>query len=186
MCRLPCECRHQHARRGCPLPAFDSTLQRPLDLRQRINVCRVKHQQAAPLAAESQELLGIEAFVAMQSRGLPITPDADPRVQPFRARGAALFKQRIGQLDLSCTTCHDALAGQRLGSAVIPQAHPTGYPIYRLEWQGLGSLQRRLRSCLVGVRAEPFAPGSDEALALEVFLTRRAAGLAVEGAAVRP
>ena len=97
--------------------ASTRTLQRPLDLRQRINVCRVKHQQAAPLAAESQELLGIEAFVAMQSRGLPITPDADPRVQPFRERGAALFKQRIGQLDLSCAQCHDALAGQRLGSA---------------------------------------------------------------------
>ena len=64
-------------------------LDRPLDLRQRINVCRVKHQQAPPLAAESQEQLGIEAFVAMQSRGLLIAPDADPRAQPFRARGAA-------------------------------------------------------------------------------------------------
>jgi L-cysteine S-thiosulfotransferase len=167
-------------------PRFDSTLQRPLDLRQRINACRVKHQQAAPLAAESQELLGIEAFVAMQSRGLPITPDADPRVQPFRARGAALFKQRIGQLDLSCTTCHDALAGQRLGSAVIPQAHPTGYPIYRLEWQGLGSLQRRLRGCMSGVRAEPFAFDAPELIELELHLMQRAAGMRLETPAVRP
>ena len=167
-------------------PRFDPTLQRPLDLRQRINVCRVKHQQAAPLAAESQELLGIEAFVAMQSRGLPITPDADPRVRPFRARGAALFKQRIGQLDLSCTACHDALAGQRLGSAVIPQAHPTGYPIYRLEWQGLGSLQRRLRGCMSGVRAEPFAFGAPQLVELELYLMQRAAGMLLETPAVRP
>ena len=50
-------------------PRFDSAQERPLDLRQRINVCRVKHQQAPPLAAESHEQLGIEAFVAMQSRG---------------------------------------------------------------------------------------------------------------------
>lgn len=167
-------------------PRFDNTLQRPLDLRQRINACRVKHQQATPLAAESHELLSIEAFVAMQSRGLPITPDADPRVQPFRARGAALFRQRIGQLDLSCTSCHDKLAGQRLGSAVIPQAHPTGYPIYRLEWQGLGSLQRRLRGCMSGVRAEPFAFGAPELIELELYLMQRAAGMLLETPAVRP
>lgn len=167
-------------------PRFDPTLQRPLDLRQRINVCRVKHQQTAPLAAESQELLSIEAFVGLQSRGLPITPDTDPRVQPFRERGAALFKQRIGQLDLSCTNCHDTLAGQRLGSAVIPQAHPTGYPIYRLEWQGLGSLQRRLRGCMSGVRAEPFAFGAPELVELELHLMQRAAGMRLETPAVRP
>jgi L-cysteine S-thiosulfotransferase len=167
-------------------PRFDSALQRPLDLRQRINVCRVKHQQAPAFAAESHELLGIEAFVALQSRGLPITPDADPRVQPFRERGAALFKQRIGQLDLSCTACHDALAGQRLGSAVIPQAHPTGYPIYRLEWQGMGSLQRRLRGCMSGVRAEPFNFGAPELVELELYLMQRAAGMLLETPAVRP
>lgn len=167
-------------------PRFDSALQRPLDLRQRINVCRVKHQQAAALAAESHDLLSIEAFVALQSRGLPITPDADPRVLPFRERGAALFKQRIGQLDLSCTICHDALAGQRLGSAVIPQAHPTGYPIYRLEWQGLGSLQRRLRGCMSGVRAEPFAFGAPEFVELELYLMQRASGMPLETPAVRP
>ena len=167
-------------------PRFDTTLQRPLDLRQRINVCRVKHQQAPPLAAESHDLLSLEAFVAMQSRGIAIQPDADPRTQPFRERGAALFKQRIGQLDLSCSTCHDTLAGQRLGSAVIPQAHPTGYPIYRLEWQGLGSLQRRLRGCMSGVRAEPFAFGAPELVELELYLMQRAAGMVLETPAVRP
>lgn len=167
-------------------PRFDGTKQRPLDLRQRINVCRVENQQAPPFAAESQELLGLEAFVARQSRGLPITPDTDPRVQPFRERGAALFRQRIGQLDLACTSCHDALAGRRLGSAVIPQAHPTGYPIYRLEWQGMGSLQRRLRGCMSGVRAEPFAFGAPELVELELYLMQRAAGMPMETPAVRP
>ena len=80
--------------------------------------------------------------------------------QPCARAGRALFEQRMGQLDLSCAHCHDAAAGRRLGGSPIPQAHPTGYPIYRLEWQGLGSLQRRLRDCLSGVRAEPFAWGA--------------------------
>jgi sulfur-oxidizing protein SoxA len=167
-------------------PAFDAAARRPVTLAQRINACRVEHQQAAPLAAESDALLGLEAFVAMQSRGLPIAPPADPRLQPYRARGEALFRQRLGQLDFSCAQCHDDHAGQRLGGATIPQAHPTGYPIYRLEWQGLGSLQRRLRSCMTGVRAEPFAAGAPEWVELELYLTQRAAGMTVETPAVRP
>jgi sulfur-oxidizing protein SoxA len=87
---------------------------------------------------------------------------------------------------LSCAQCHDDNAGQRLAGSVIPQAHPTGYPLYRLEWQGVGSLQRRLRNCMVGVRSEPFPYGSAEYIALELFLMRRADGMLLETPAVRP
>ena len=69
---------------------------------------------------------------------------------------------------------------------MIPQAHPTGYPLYRLEWQGLGSLQRRLRNCMSGVRAQPYAYGSMELTELELYLASRAAGLRIETPAVRP
>jgi L-cysteine S-thiosulfotransferase len=71
--------------------------------------------------------------------------------------------------------------------ACNPSARPaTAYPIYRLEWQGLGSLQRRLRNCMTGVRAEPFADGSDEAAALTLCLMRRTSGMTLESPAVRP
>jgi sulfur-oxidizing protein SoxA len=69
---------------------------------------------------------------------------------------------------------------------VIPQGHPTGYPLYRLEWQGLGSLQRRLRNCLVGIRAEPYPYGAPELVELELFLMWRARGMTIEAPAVRP
>jgi sulfur-oxidizing protein SoxA len=167
-------------------PAWDEALARPVNLGSRINLCRQRYQQLPALAAEHQQLLSLEAYLAHQSRGLPITPDPDPRLRPFRARGAQLFTQRQGQLDLSCAQCHDQLAGRRLGGAVIPQAHPTGYPLYRLEWQGLGSLQRRLRGCMSGVRAEPFAAGSVEYVELELHLAVRATGMLVETPAVRP
>ncbi len=167
-------------------PAFDQTLGRPMALSQRINQCRQQHQQAAPLRAESQELLSLESFVALQSRGLPMAPPEDARLEPFRRRGEQLFVQRIGQLNLSCAQCHDGLAGRRLGSSVIPEAHPTGYPVYRLEWQAMGSLQRRLRGCMSGVRAEPFAYGAQELVELELYLNARAKGMALESPGVRP
>ena len=122
----------------------------------------------------------------MQSRGLPMQANDDPRVAPFRERGRSLFFQRIGQLDFSCAQCHDDNAGQRLAGSVIPQAHPTGYPVYRLEWQSLGSLQRRLRNCMTGVRAEPYAYGAMALTELELYLAARAAGLRIETPAVRP
>lgn len=167
-------------------PAFDAVQNRPVDLRTRINLCRANHLEAAALAPESGDLLALEAYVAHQSRGLPIAPEADPRSAPYRERGRLLFERRLGQLNLSCAICHDGLAGRRLGSAPIPQAHPTGYPLYRLEWQALGSLQRRLRNCMTGVRAEPYPYGAPEWVELELYLAERSRGMPIETPAVRP
>jgi sulfur-oxidizing protein SoxA len=167
-------------------PAWDDATAAPIDLAGRIAQCRVERQGAAPLARESQPLLALSAYVGLQSRGLPIAPPEDPRLAATRAEGRTLYEQRRGQLDLSCAQCHNENAGRRLAGSTIPQAHPNGYPLYRLEWQGLGSLQRRLRGCMTGVRAEPFSYGGPEYLAIEAFLMQRAAGLVVETPAVRP
>lgn len=167
-------------------PAWDGRTQKPIDVQARVNTCRREHQGVEPLAYESPDLLALTAFIVAQSRGLPMTPPDDPRLDPTRAEGRALFEARQGQLGLSCAICHDDHWGRRLGAAVIPQGHPTGYPLYRLEWQGLGSLQRRLRNCLTGMRAEPFSYGAPEYIALELYLVTRAAPLSIETPAVRP
>ena len=167
-------------------PAFDEVSGESVTLEGRINLCRRRHQDAPDLAPESDALLALSAFTALQSRGLPVSPPDDPRLAPARARGAALFSLRQGQLNLSCANCHETNAGGKLGGSLIPQAHPTGYPLYRLEWQALGSLGRRMRNCLIGVRAEPFAPGAREWTDLEAFLMSRAAGMKIDAPAVRP
>ncbi|HEX8164538.1 MAG TPA: sulfur oxidation c-type cytochrome SoxA [Beijerinckiaceae bacterium] len=167
-------------------PAFDEEAGRPINLEQRINACRSERQGAKPLPYESQELLAVTAYVAHQSRGLRIAPPRDERLAPFRERGRALYETRQGQLNLSCALCHDDNSGRRLAAAPIPQAHPTGYPLYRLEWQGLGSLQRRLRNCLVGMRAEAYPYGAPEYVDLELYLAARAADMTIETPAVRP
>jgi sulfur-oxidizing protein SoxA len=167
-------------------PAFDAALGRPANLEQRINRCRTERQQAPPLAYESQELLALTAFVARQSRGVPIDIAVDARTQPFLDSGRATFYRRQGQLNLACSQCHDDNWGRRLAGNAIPQAHPTGYPAYRLEWQSLGSLQRRLRNCLTGIRAAPYEYGAPELVDLELFLMWRARGMAIETPGVRP
>ena len=167
-------------------PKFDTRTNRLLNLEQRINMCHTGLQRATPFAYESHDLLALTTYIELQSRGEPIAPPDDPRIEPYREKGRELYNQRIGQLNLACVHCHDDNWGKSLAGNKIPQAHPTGYPIYRLEWQSIGSLQRRLRNCMIGMRAEPYAYGSPELVAMEAYLMWRARGMKVETPAVRP
>jgi sulfur-oxidizing protein SoxA len=167
-------------------PAISPPSATPVDLEGRINLCRVEHQKAEAFAPESRELLALTAFLGRHARDMPIAPPDDARLAPFTDKGEALFKQRQGQLNLSCAQCHDDNAGKRLGAAPIPQGHPTGYPVYRLEWQDMGSLKRRLRNCLIGMRAEPYAYDAPEYVELELYLMKRAAGMKLDAPGVRP
>jgi sulfur-oxidizing protein SoxA len=167
-------------------PAFDKALGRPVTLDQRINLCRANHQQAKPLPYESRDLLALSAFIAHQSRGLTITAGDDPELKPFVEQGRALFMLREGQLNLACTNCHDDNFDKHLAGTPITQGQPTGYPLYRLEWQTMGSLERRLRSCMTGVRAQAYDYGAPELVALELYLMSRARGIPIETPAVRP
>jgi L-cysteine S-thiosulfotransferase len=166
-------------------PAYDEARASAIDLEGRINICRLERQQAPALRPESKDLLALAAYVARQSRGLPIE-SKDIRLKPSIEAGRGLFEQRQGQLNLACAHCHDNNWGRKLAGNTVPQGHPTGYPLYRLEWQGLGSLQRRLRNCLIGMRAESYAFDSPEFIALETYLMWRARGMPMEAPAVRP
>ncbi|NDY84344.1 sulfur oxidation c-type cytochrome SoxA [Orrella sp. NBD-18] len=157
-----------------------------LNLEGQINLCTTQRQQSKPFAHESKELLSLLAFVGTQSKGMPITVDQSPAIEKHLQSGKNLFEQKMGQLNLSCAQCHAERAGKKLAGNPIPQGHPTGYPIYRLEWQSVGSLERRLRNCLTGVRAQPFADDSKEILELELYLMWRARGMDIETPAVRP
>ena len=152
----------------------------------QINQCRVGAQQAPALAYESKELLSLTAYIANQSKGMPIVVKETAQNKADLKKGREYFYERMGQLNLSCAQCHEDRAGLKLGGSPIPEGHPNAYPIYRLEWQTLGSLQRRLRNCMSGVRAKQFEYGSPEMAQLELFLAWRARGLPLESPGVRP
>jgi sulfur-oxidizing protein SoxA len=152
---------------------------------QRINLCRTQQQQAEALEYESEDLLSLTAFIAYQSRGLPLQVKVDGPAKPFFERGDQLYNRRIGQMNLACSHCHNQNWGKQLFSETISQGQPNAYPVYRLEWQTLGSLQRRLRSCNSGVRAELKPYGDADYIALELYLAWRGTGLPVETPGVR-
>ena len=92
---------------------------------------------------------------------------------------------RIGQMNLACTHCHDHNWGKKLLADTISQGHGNAYPIYRLEWQSAGSLQRRIRACYFGLRAEMPPYGAQDLLDLELYLAWRGSGLRIETPGVR-
>lgn len=167
-------------------PRFSQSAGKVITLADQINQCRKGALQAPALKPETADLLALEAYIGMQSRGLPQAPTQDEQTRQAAARGQKLFTTRIGQLNLSCAQCHDNNAGKRLAGALIPQGHANAYPIYRLEWQGVGSLQRRLRNCMSGVRAEVPPYGAPDLVDLEAYLALRAKGMPMETPGVRP
>jgi sulfur-oxidizing protein SoxA len=131
-------------------------------------------------------MLSLTAALGRQSRGMDVAVATGGKMAEVIETGRRLHQTRQGQLNLSCAQCHDDLAGRHLAGSLIPQGHGNGYPEYRLEWQTLGSLWRRVRNCLTGVRAAAYAPDSAEMVAIEAYLAERARGLIVETPAVRP
>ncbi|MBI3715557.1 MAG: sulfur oxidation c-type cytochrome SoxA [Betaproteobacteria bacterium] len=166
-------------------PSYDAEAKRILDLEARIVQCRSHHQRAAAWKYESEEMLAITAYVAQQSRRMPIKVSIDGGARATFEAGQRLYTTRVGQLNLACTHCHDRQWGRKLLADTVSQGQPNGYPTYRLDWQTLGSLQRRIRACFYGVRAELPAFGSEDITALELYLAWRGEGLVIETPAVR-
>ena len=156
-----------------------------IDVEAQINACRTERQNVAGLARESEDLLALTSYVAMQSRGMPVAVAIDGPAAAAFERGRKFYYERHGQMNLSCAQCHEQNWGKRLLAETISQGHGTAFPAYRLEWQAVGSLDRRLRACLFGIRAEMPAPGSAELRDVALFLGWREQGLPIEAPGVR-
>ncbi len=166
-------------------PAVDPASGRLLNIEGRINQCRTERQGAPKLPYEHASLLALTTLVTHASRGLPRAIRIDGPARPFFDLGHRFYVERQGQLNVACAQCHDAIVGKRLRGDTISQGQTDGWPAYRLEWQSLGSLQRRLRACSLGVRAEILDFDAPEYLALELYLAWRGGELPLSAPGVR-
>jgi L-cysteine S-thiosulfotransferase len=151
----------------------------------RINLCRTEQQQAPALAYESNDLLALTSYVTFHARGQPRRVRIDGPARAVFERGRAFWQTRQGQMNIACSQCHDDNVSRKLRGDTISQGQSHGWPGYRLEWQSVGSLHRRLRACSLGVRADILDFGSPEYLALELYLAWRGEGLPMESPGVR-
>jgi len=154
-------------------------------LQHQINYERTNRMKAKAWKWESDEMLGMTAFIRNQSKGMPLNVSVTGDAQPFYNKGKRSYMLRRGGLNMSCKNCHIDYPGVKIRANVLTNGLPNGFPTYRLKWQKVGSLHRRFRGCNKNVRAEPFKSGSDVYTNLELYLTHRANGMSVETPAVR-
>ena len=158
-----------------------------ITLESEINRCQVERvkSSATAYAIESQPLLALAAYLGFSSRGQAQQVPANVTQSAAWQRAHEEFTRVQGKLDFNCRACHDQLYGKRVRNQNISQGYGVGYPAYRVEWQTLGSLNRRLRACFFGM--ETVVPAvTDPILAdLELYLAWRAQGLPLEAPAVR-
>ena len=102
-----------------------------------------------------------------QSRGMPIAIASDAS-RGRSSRRARHFRTRQGQLNLACAQLPRRQLGPEAGRHRHPAGAPDRLPALPPRMAELGSLQRRLRNCLIGMRAEPYAYGAPEYVALEL------------------
>jgi sulfur-oxidizing protein SoxA len=166
-------------------PKWSEKLGKPHTLETQINECREERMGAKKWKWEASEMLAMTSFVGLQSRGMPVNVQTDGPMATWNENGKKLYYTKVGQLNMSCANCHEDNYGKHIRSDHLSQGQINGFPVYRLKWGGLGSIHRRFKGCMANIRATPYKRGSDEFIALELYVASRGAGLAVETPAVR-
>ena len=139
---------------------------------------------------EDDSVLALSAVLHESAKDVPIDVRPPPgqaavQWQALLSQGAQQFVTRLGRMNLACVHCHEENVGRQMRTDVVSPGHPTGFPVYRMGWQRLGSLERRLRACYSGVQAVLPAPGAAELRELELYLKVRANGMAIDGPSIR-
>lgn len=170
---------------GATYPKVDTASGVLVNLGERANMCRTEHMGAKPFEPESEALLDLTAYVMHQSHGMPMSVAIDGPAAPFFERGRDLYNQRVGQMDLACTMCHDQRVGHYLRAEHISQGHVSGFPTYMMRWGYMASPHRRFQFCNEQARAEPLPINHPDYNALELYVAWRGNGLEIETPAVR-
>jgi len=150
-----------------------------------VNSCRTERMGAEPWKWSGGQMTAVTALIGLQSRGMPIDVTIDGEAAPFWEQGKDLYYTRVGQLDMSCSNCHEDNYGVMIRADHLSQGQINGFPTYRLKNAKLNSVHGRFKGCMKNIRATPFAEGGAEFKALELYLASRGQGLSVETPSVR-
>lgn len=159
-----------------------------INLEDQIATCSARAGRTAA-RVEEDDLLALSALLNNAAKGVAInvkSPQGDNNAWQIRLnRGTQLFNTRLGRINLACVHCHEQNVGRQMRLDVISPGNPTGFPIYRMSWQRLGSIERRLRACYSGVQAVLPPPGHSDLRDLELYLKVRANGMPQDGPSIR-
>ena len=167
-------------------PQWDAEHSEVQTVEMQVRECQTEQMgMEEPWGINSGDMLDITAFIASVGRGQIVDVAIDGPAHEAWALGREIYYTRFGQLELSCANCHEENYGNRIRADHLSQGQINGFPTYRLKNARLNGVQNRFRGCVRDTRAETYAIGSDEFVALELYVASRGNGLTVEGPSVR-
>lgn len=166
-------------------PKFNAEAGELRTVQMQMNDCRVNRMGAEAWKYDAGAAINMEAMIASHSRGLPVNVAIDGDAASYWEKGKELYYTRTGILEMSCASCHEENYGNYIRADHLSQGQINGFPTYRLKNAKLNGVHSRFRGCVRDTRAETYAKGSDEFIALELYVKSRSNGLSVEGPSVR-
>jgi len=174
---------------GGDYPYFDEKKKEVVSLTGAINECLTNAGQKAWNEKKGDMAL-FEAYIASE------TKDAEKKVDikissadaaDAYERGKEYYYTQRGYLKLSCATCHVQGAGKRVRNESLSQlpGQTTHFPVYRLKWGNLGTLERRMEGCIKDQGQVPPKTNSKEMKELLYFMAYMSNGMNVDGPDVR-
>ncbi|WP_194096677.1 sulfur oxidation c-type cytochrome SoxA [Marivivens aquimaris] len=166
-------------------PKWNDDAEEVRTLAMQINACRTENMGAEEWKYDGDDMLAMEGLISYAGRGDTINVAIDGPAQAMWEQGRDMYYTRTGQLELSCANCHEQNYGNMIRADHLSQGQINGFPTYRLKNAKLNGVQSRFKGCVRDTRAETYAVGSEEFIALELYVASRGNGLSVEGPSVR-
>jgi sulfur-oxidizing protein SoxA len=138
---------------------------------------------------ESPEIVKMSAYVKSlaNTHKTSIDVKANAQMKEMMKLGQEVFEERRGGRGLSCNNCHSAdIVGQRLRMQPLPDlgaavtAAAGTWPAYRMTQGQMVTLDKRMQQCMENALLAKIPLGSREMVALEVYVTNKTKGNAIQ------
>ncbi len=138
-----------------------------------------------PFKLKSAKMFELSSYVKSIANGENINIDinANKHIKKSYAMGENNYMTPRGGRGLACNSCHsDAVIGTVLRTQPLPDLSSKGvavaatWPAYRMTKSSLRTLPRRFQGCMKNALLKVIPLGSEEMVALEVYLTHQAKG----------
>jgi len=170
-------------------PKFDEKKGQVVTLGVAINDC-LKANGQKPWKLTKGKMADLQAYFAAQSKEagkkVHIMIPSKEAAAAYE-RGKRYYYSQRGYLKLSCANCHVQGAGNRVRREYLSPllGATTHFPVYRLKWQGLGTLERRIEGCEKNQGENPHKPGTPWVSEMLYFMAYMSNGLPVDGPDIR-
>jgi len=170
-------------------PYFDEAKNEVVTISETINKC-ITSNGGKKLNDKKGDMARIQAYMANETKeaGLKVNVKIESvNAAAAYERGKEYFYTQRGYLKLNCAECHVQGAGKRVRNEKLSQTlgHVTHFPVYRMKWQGLGTLERRMSGCIKDQGQVPPKTTSPEMKELLFYMSYISNGMKFDGPDIR-